>query len=51
MENRKRDDKKQSTQKEIYESPKATFVELKLEERLLVCNKAFSYCGMDVQWS
>lgn len=32
------------TQKLSYEPPKATFVPLKLEERLLTCTKTFDDC-------
>lgn len=32
------------TQKLSYEAPKATFVPLKLEERLLVCDKSMDIC-------
>jgi len=31
--------------RERYEAPKATFVPLKMEERLLACNKSFLNAG------
>ena len=36
----------QQRERQPYEAPKATFVPLKLEERLLVCTSVFPVCAL-----
>lgn len=43
-------DQQQGTQKKTYEPPKAKFVPLNLEERLLACTKQTNCGGNGLYW-